>query len=252
MDFSNSDMSGQNLQGHSFEHDLCENTNFTGANLSKANFSHATLTGANFTGANLSGAYLTYADMERAIFQGANLRGAKFGTGEIVFLDIDIGSNRWINLFRNNMRGTNFVGADLSGAVFTNVVLSPSDTPTDFTGADLGPLEEHEIPLFPIISLRTAGRPKQGAVHFHYSVLNHCIFRGADLHYASIHENECNHADFYGANLGNADLSRSHFIEADFTGASLVDADVDGSVFTGADVRTASYTDLSGAIDLVL
>eukprot|EP00189_Rhodosorus_marinus_P012821 CAMPEP_0184740830 /NCGR_PEP_ID=MMETSP0315-20130426/3853_1 /TAXON_ID=101924 /ORGANISM="Rhodosorus marinus, Strain UTEX LB 2760" /LENGTH=215 /DNA_ID=CAMNT_0027210755 /DNA_START=82 /DNA_END=729 /DNA_ORIENTATION=- len=97
VDVSESDFSGRDLKGVSFQQSIARGVNFSNANLFSASFFDADLSDANFEGADLR-----QANLELANLRGANMKNA------IVEGAYVVGS-------------TKFAGINIEGADFTDV-----------------------------------------------------------------------------------------------------------------------------------
>ena len=193
--------------------DLAE-LDFKQANLSGSNLYGADLSRANLAGAKLVGARLDRAKVTSADFTGADLTDARI-LRPTIFTTLDpvkaealrftgarlvrVRSDGWLD-------GTDFSGADLTGAVF-------------------GGGHAHEQTLFSPTSLISA--------NFTGAILKEAKFPSAHLKYAR----------FVDADLTGANLRGAHLLGADFTRANLSGADVTGANLDGADLRTARGLD---------
>ncbi|ATW57867.1 pentapeptide repeat protein [Pseudomonas phage tabernarius] len=92
-------------------------TSFTRCNLHKANFNgvHTGSTGVSFIGCEIQGAKFNDADLSAVSLLGCTILGTEFMHADFSRSKV-VGSR----LLSCNLRGTNFVGADLDGTVFQN------------------------------------------------------------------------------------------------------------------------------------
>jgi Pentapeptide repeats (8 copies) len=123
-DLSGADLERADLSGANLRRADLRNANLRSANLRSADLSGAILSGAILGIADLSGATLRRTDLRRADLSGADLSGADLSGADLR------GTNVW---------QTNFTGADLDGAIF-----SDSDASTERHEID-GVIERHEI-----------------------------------------------------------------------------------------------------------
>ena len=201
VDFSGKDLSNLDLAGLDFKRAILANANLYGADLSASDLS----------GANLAGAKLDRATVIKADFSGANMEGATilkpnvFSSNNFDKADTPkfTGANLKFVRIAARMDGTDFRGADLSGARIgpfdmsgeAGMASSTFMMGVDFSGANLSHAEIRNVKL-------TFGR-----------------FAGANL---------------TGAKLVNLDLSKADFSDADLTGAEVTGSDFEGANFKGA------------------
>ena len=189
LDFKQANLSESNLYGA----DLSR-TNLSGANLRGARLDRAKMTSANFTGADLTDARILrptiFTTLDPVIAEAPRFTGARL---------VRVRSDGWLD-------GTDFSGADLTGAVF-------------------GGGHAHEQTLFSPTSLISA--------NFTGAILKEAKFPSAHLKYAR----------FVDSDLSGANLRGAHLLGADFTRANLAGADLTGANLDGADLRTARGLD---------
>ena len=119
-DLSRANLSRQGLQGAVFAGADLSQANFEGSTLQDADLLGANLRGASMGSANLSGANLTSAVLQRA--NAAFVSGAN-----VIFVNADL---RNANFQNSALSGrTNFSGAMIEGADFTNATGSRPDLP---------------------------------------------------------------------------------------------------------------------------
>jgi phosphatidylinositol-3-phosphatase len=104
------DLAGLNLRGDDFQGADLEDADLQGADLQGAD-----LQGADLSGANLQGADLRLADLDGADLQGAQLQGANLEKANLT-------DSTLTGLGPSASQETNFDGADLYHAVFTDAV----------------------------------------------------------------------------------------------------------------------------------
>jgi uncharacterized protein YjbI with pentapeptide repeats len=126
------------------------------------------------------------------------------------------------NLERFDLKGVNFIGADLNNAILRNADL----TRAEFGGANL------------------VGAILCGAILTN-AELEEVIFRGADLSKANINKSKALRADFSEANLREVDfsyssLNESKFRDSQLSKAILVKVDLGGADLSKADLRSAN------------
>ena len=134
-----------------FNYNLVD-ANFENANLSMLSFYHQDLSGGNFENANFNGSHILHCN-----FEDANLAGAKFSSCKFVgpnFEAADLseadfslssfqGFLKPINFNKAKLLNTEFIGCNLSGAIFTDSNLENSDlqasnlSMADFSRANL-------------------------------------------------------------------------------------------------------------------
>lgn len=192
------DLSGLDFKGASLKYSDLYGTDFTGSNLTGSDLSHArldraVLIRANFSGANLEQATILrptlFSDMtnnhaDAPIFAGANLQGLR------------------VSMY---MEGSNFRGADLTGANFSPLEYKPGQ------GTLVTPMKNF------CRSCDFSGARLEGANFFRL-----------DLRFAKL-----TGADLRGANLSETDLSKVDLSGADLTGADVREADFDGANLAG-------------------
>ena len=123
-DLSRANLSRQGLQGAVFAGADLSQANFEGSTLQDADLLGANLRGASMGSANLSGANLTSAVLQRA--NAAFVSGAN-----VIFVNADL---RNANFQNSALSGrTNFSGAMIEGADFTNATGSRPDLPLPIT-----------------------------------------------------------------------------------------------------------------------
>lgn len=216
IDFSNQNLSGQNLSNGDYRCANCVNTNFTGCTINQGDFELANLERANFYGANLRNTNFKDARLVSANFYGADLKVTQF-----IFADVRNGT----------FRGADVKQADLSNAMLTHC---------DFYGADL----KNTVFLSADISNGTLRGADIKFADLSNATLTSCDFYGADLARATLSGAVCNSGNFYGASLNTASLVGTQFRGAILVGADLRNADARNADFTFANLTGA---DLSGA-----
>lgn len=157
LDFSKADFSGANLRGANLFGTKLDGANLMGADLTDANLNLSWLIHANFTGANLTGASLVAPVVaegliakpgEIPVFKDANLSGARvqarFTAGDLrgtKFVGADLSAhlkNQSMGLMHTEMGSANLAGADLSKANLGHIDLTFANLRgVDFADADL-------------------------------------------------------------------------------------------------------------------
>jgi len=228
-DFSNSDLTGENLEGADLRDVYLNDTDLSGANLKGANLSSASLLRANLAGANLEGADLTEADLTQADLSGANLKGAKLADA---------------NLDQAVAAGTDFGGADAPGAMFTRL----KGEGADFTGAALAEAEFSDAELggakFEGAALKDAAfeRAKAHKVVFDKAEMPGFRAETADFTDGTFKEVNANGAIFDSTILVNADFNSADLIDALFPKADMTGVRLYGADLSGAMLRRANLT----------
>ena len=120
---------GANLSGANlYEADLWSATlygaNFSEANLSGANLSEASLRGANLSGANLFEADLKWTRLHGVDFSKANLGWADLREAQLICTNL-----KEANLTSCSVFGISAWGLELSGAIQTNLIITPPGEP---------------------------------------------------------------------------------------------------------------------------
>jgi len=134
------DLSGRDLSFALFENVDCSNVNFEGADLSDATIHRSSFKRANFSNVNFTGARFEECDATYAKFAGADLANFSAQYSSFDFADftktdfngVDLTHGN-ISLAGANLRGVDFGGMDLAGAMFSEANL----TNANFEGANL-------------------------------------------------------------------------------------------------------------------
>lgn len=198
-------LAGKSLRNLDFSH-----VDFSGADLHAANLFGTKLDGANLKGANLTGANLNLSWLIHADFTGANLTDASLVApvvaeglaakpGEIpIFKDANLSGARVQARFTaGDLRGTKFVGADLS-AHLKNQSMGLMHTEmgsANLAGADLS-------------------KANLGHIDMTFANLRGVDFTDADLTRADLSGADATGASFAGADLTGAVLDRTTLTEA--------------------------------------
>jgi uncharacterized protein YjbI with pentapeptide repeats len=185
--------------------------NFKGANLTGSNLYGANLSGANLTGTSLKGGSLNRANVAQADFSGANLE-------DVSLLRLTI----FTTLERDPREAPRFAKANLR-----NAKLSGWMDGTDFSGADLsgalfGQQDAHNEGLL-------ASRVRLIGANFSGANLTGADLNGSQLVYARFAG-----AKLAGTNLRDTDLSSADFSDADVTGMDVTGANLEHANFQGA------------------
>lgn len=284
-DFNNFTMAY--LAGFNLTNAKFDQVNLTDATLASANISGADFTFANITNADLTNARIDFARFSylsgltqaqlysTASYQNRDLEGVFLLVRSVAGWDFsrqNISGARLCGDVDLDASGTNFAGANLSGAFF----FSPSNdghsnlTNANFTGANLTNVDmflgKADGASFARANLSganmrgvslvnadftnaivvgtnfTLGRERGFTLSQLYSTAS---YKAHDLHGTNLSENDLTGAKFAGLNLRNANLRLANLANADFTnawidGANLSDASYWG--FTPAMLySTASY-----------
>ena len=144
------ELSRANLSGANLKRATLIEANLIGANLSRADLTKAVLISAilfraDVIGANLSGTILRKADLSWANLTQASLIGANLVQADLTSANL-YGANligvdlRWAQLVQTNLAETNLTscavfgisawGLELSGAIQSNLIITPPDEPT--------------------------------------------------------------------------------------------------------------------------
>jgi uncharacterized protein YjbI with pentapeptide repeats len=189
-----------------------------GLDFKGAKLAHSDLFAVDLTGANLRGADLSHTRLDRTVLIHADLAGANLTGATILRPTV------YTDLEENLADAPNFAGANLEG-IRVMAKMSGSDFHgADLTGANFSPLES---------------RPGKGTITtLAKNVLKSCdfsraIMRGVNLDRAVLTFSHFVGADLRDANLTNADLSKADLAGADLTGANLTGADLDGATLLG-------------------
>lgn len=185
-----------------FEQVTAIGTNFIQSNLRECFCSKSNLQQANFSGARLSLAHIEYSDLSEATLQGVNAPGVNFL--ECTLSEIRAGEKS--NFSQAQVTGGTGVGlimegADLSGAVLTNIALQGAN----FSSANLTQT------VFVDCDMKIAVFNKASLIDTRLSGVN--LFE----------------AGFSKAKLVRTDLSSSNLFGAEFFQASLQDTNLHGA-----------------------
>ena len=223
------DFSGKNAQEASFA-----GTNFAGANFREAVISRSNLDGADLRNADFTGASIANSTLAGARISGANLSGMTAVSDSLTKEKFEStyswqhGELSGVTLSNNLMKGWNFSGKDLTGAVFdTNRDINTSRTSlenADLTGAVL------------------TGASFRGANVLNANFSNSGLTK--DQLMQTIHFTDSNYVNLGAINLSSLDLRGIDFSGRMAIGASFAGTNLSGSNFRGATVQTS---DLSGA-----
>lgn len=236
--------------------------NFTDTDLSYTDLSFLFAESADFSAANLQNSFLEGAQIETANFHGANLisssfrratmPAANFANASLPLFDAicaDLPSAKFVDarLLRSIFYGTNFEGADFSGASFAfdeevgaqALCEAGDDTRTQFNLANID-------------RANFAGCNLENVEFRNIDSLAHANFSGALLPVLSIPEADLTMANFEGARLDHADFREARLRGTNFKDASLrfvdfskarIDQNTDTSIvqtdFSGADLSSA-------------
>lgn len=144
-DLSGAILFGADLSGAALGGGYLIGALLTAANLSQAHLSEACLYGANLSGADLSGAFLTRAnlgkvDLSYAILIGANLYGADLSEANLCGANLTRANLERAQLVKTNVKeadltgcsvfGISAWGLELSGAIQSDLIITPFDEPT--------------------------------------------------------------------------------------------------------------------------
>jgi uncharacterized protein YjbI with pentapeptide repeats len=205
------DLSGQDLRVADLDELDLSGADLTGADLSESNLRGAKLVDAKLADANLFKTVLVGADLRGADLTGANFlgtyvasvdfRGAKLTDADLTAL--------------GNWSGVRLDGADLRGATFPGIWVSPELQGANLDGANLHMTSfARENSKEPIPNFR------------------HASLRGADLRSTGLQEADLTEADLTDARLAGADLSG-----ADLSGSELAGANLTGAKLSGVRAR---------------
>ncbi|MDR1042011.1 MAG: pentapeptide repeat-containing protein [Deltaproteobacteria bacterium] len=171
---------------------------FAGADLSDASLSRWNGEGADFTGADLSGASFANVNLRQASFGEAVLPRCTFVTCDLSDADFRKAAASGVSFhLLSRATGTDFGGADLTGATFD----LPEASGASFRGA-------------------TGDRAS-----FTGARLRGCSFQGASFREAVFSGADLRASDFHGADLMRAGFGGAQLAGAVFEGASLYAAD---------------------------
>lgn len=213
------DLAGFDLHGVDFEGADLSKSNLTGANLAGAKMSRVAIcwtraTGADFSNARMIRADLRFSNFEDCSFEGADLHGANLTTSS--FRRSRMHGARMMDCrtadFQESAPGyTNFEGADLTNALFTDADLSGVKMAgADLTGAHLNRANLSGASL--------TGATLLGA-DFMHSTLSH-----ADLSDAKMEGANLELTIMVGTTLDRAQLSRCRVYGVAAWDLRLVDA----------------------------
>ncbi len=198
-------------------HDLTY-LDFSGIDFKGTIFKGSDLYGADFTGANLTGSDLSSTRLDRAVLIRANLSGANLSGATILRPTV------FTDLSNNATEGPKFSGANLKNIRVSFYMAGTDFRGAEMTGADFSPLEF---------------KPGQGTM---VTPMNNfcrsCDFSGATMRNVNFFRldmmfSRLTGADLTGADLRETDLSKVDLSGADLTGANLTDADLDGANLSG-------------------
>ena len=200
------DLNARNLR----ELDLA-GIDFKGARLAGSDLYGSDLSGANLKGVDLKGASLNRANVARADFSGANIEG-----GSLLRMTI------FTTLERDPREAPKFMGARMQ-----NTKLSGWMDGTDFSGADLtgavfGQQDAHNEGLL-------ASRVRLVGADFSNANLTDVDLSGSQLTYGHFVN-----ATAVNTNFRDADLAKADFTGADVTGMDVTGANLEDAKFTGA------------------
>lgn len=189
-------------------------TNLRGVQLNQTHLAGVDLGQVNLIGANLRGANLS-----RVNLRGADLRGANLQDTNLTGADL-----RDTYLFRAQVQGCDFLGADLTEARLKLAVYNSQTTwPEGFDYRNSGAIG-------PQANLSGA-------------FLNTANLKAADLYEINLRGAYLSGADLTGANLTGAYLSGASLKGTFLAGACLRGARLNGAELQGADLRAADLTD---------
>ena len=138
MDFSNSDLSGMQLEEYNFFWAYLTGANLTGADLGDADLTRVDLRGANLTGADLEDTNLTRVYLVGAKLFNAKLFNADLTGAHLMDANLTEANLTGADLIRANLAGADLTGADLEEVNLTGAnLISANLTSANLTGADL-------------------------------------------------------------------------------------------------------------------
>lgn len=239
------------------------NSNFASANLTNASFIDATLSGANFTNANLN--YVSFVDalLDGADFTNSIITNTNMGkvvvrgfTKEQLYSTASY-KNRdltGIILANNNLKDWNFSGQNLSGTRFNLADLTGVDfTNSIITSAYIGYSDNFvKEQLYSTASYKNKDLT---GVQFDDLKLNGCNFAGQNLTNASFSGTSLSNADFTDSIITGASLyfatdrgfkkeqfySTLSYKNKDLTGVDLGDNDLAGWDLSGQNLTGVSF-----------
>jgi uncharacterized protein YjbI with pentapeptide repeats len=192
-----------NLQLVDFEKASLPHSNFEGADLRGVDFSGADLTGVNFKGADLTDANFTDARLNDANFEDALLFDSNFS--------------------RSNLESTSWLGADISGALFSQC---------SFKNANLSGLSFEHASGFEQADFNGANL---SFVNFNHANLTNAKFQKTDLSETSFKD-----ATLRGADLSQSILNKTNFRQCDLSKVNLSGAKLTDAVLVSANLKEAN------------
>jgi uncharacterized protein YjbI with pentapeptide repeats len=248
LDLNRMDLHGASLPKAQFNSSVLYSTNFSGTDLYLSSFQGAKLLEANFSGANLSGANFSDARISRTRF----CPGQNSAAPDLALLGprlrVQASGSRFYGACGQDV---SFLGAEVSGAIFDDAVLSF----VDYRHAVLYGSSFRQVTIYKADFSNAQLNATSFAQHADQKdnptsrtnlvdvVFTEADMVGVDLSYARIYQAKFDDTNLMKANFRNADLTKVSFMRSNLTDVDFTNAKLEGAALDGAFVCRTTLPD---------